>query len=262
MLRQALAVALLLAPAGCSDWRGERTFHQATELGARGRWSEALHHYERLWVQLPQHPRVDEARLLAARIYAGPARKPRSAEDQYREVLLRTADEDIRAAAARELASLYERELGQPDRAAEVLEAWRQRTSDGRARGEASVRLAKLHLQSGRLLQALQEAEPWSRDGSIAELQPRALVVMAQARELARAVTAATETYARAVARASEGSDVWIAALEGEVRMLEEAGRWAEAIDRLGRLRAGHPNPEALGRWEIAIRERKAEVNR
>ncbi len=261
MLWPALAV-VLLALSGCSDWRGERIFHEATELGARGHWNEALHHYERLWVQLPQHPRANEARLQAARIFAGPARKPRSAEEQYREILLRSADEAVRSAAATELATLYERDLEQPDRAAEVLEAWRQRTTNDRARAEASVRLAKLHLQSGRLLQALQEAEPWSRDTSPADLQPRALVVMAQARELARAVSSATGTYAKAVERASEGSDAWIAALEGEVRMLEEAGRWADAIDRLERLRAGHPNPEALGRWETAIRERQAEVNR
>jgi tetratricopeptide (TPR) repeat protein len=261
VLRPALA-AVLLVTSGCSDWRGEQIYHQATELGARGRWNEALHHYERLWVQVPQHARTNEARLQAARIYAGPARKPRSAEEQYREILLRSTDEAVRSAAAKELATLYERDLGQPDRAAEVLEAWRQRTTDDLVRAEASVRLAKLHLQSGRLLQALQEAEPWSREASPADLRPRALVVMAQARELARAVSAATETYAKAVEQASEGSDVWIAALEGEVRMLEEAGRWADAIEQLGRLRAGHPNPEALGRWEIAIRERQAEVNR
>lgn len=212
-------------------------------------------------MQFPVDRRVDEARLQAARIYAGPGRKPRSAEEQYREILLRGRDLDVRRSAVTELTELYVKALGTPDRAIEILEAWRQQAPDDPARADASIRLARLHLQAGRLLQALHEAEPWSVRGA-AETQARALVVMAQARELAGAVTASTESYARAVALSSEGSDLWIAALEGEVRMLEESGRWQEAVARLSRLRAGHPNPDALARWEVAIRDRHAEMNR
>lgn len=247
--------------AGCADWRAGSLFHTAIEFGARGQWNEALHYFERLWVEFPFDRRADEARLQAARIYAGPGRNPRSAEQQYREILRRGRDLKIRRLAVTELTELYVKVLGTPDRAIEILEAWRQQIPDDAARAEASIRLAQLHLQAGRLLQAVYEAEPWSMRGT-AETQARALVLVAQARELAGAVTASTDSYARAVALSSEGSDLWVAALEGEVRMLEESGHWQEAVSRLSRLRASHPNPDALARWEEAIRDRHAEMNR
>lgn len=253
------AAGFLLA--GCEDWRAARMMRAANELGAQGRWSEALHFYERLWVQFPGAALEDEARLRAARIYAGPQNKPRSAEEIYRHLVLRAREQPVRVQALLELADVYALQQQNMDRAIEVLEVWLQRFPKHADQPEAALKLAEYYLSVGRLYEALLEAERVTGVDD-PEIQARALEIAAHARELAGASEAALQTYDLALTAATEGSDRWIVAAEGRARVLEETGRWREAVTALTELRLRHPNPAAVDRWLAAIEERHAEMRR
>lgn len=256
-----LLVALMVAVAGCEDFRAGRLMRQANELGAQGRWTEALHYYERLWVQFPSSGLVDEAKFRAARIYAGPEQKPRSAEDIYRQLVLRGRDEEVRVRALLELADLYVERGDDTDKAIEVLEAYLQRFPGHEHQPRAALRLARLYLEQGQFFQAIQEAKPLV---SAVEREQRAgaLLVMAQAQEYGHYLEQARETYGDVLAVADRGDPRWIAAQEGRIRVLEELGRWQEALDGLAELRPRHPNPDAVERWLVAIQERHEEMGR
>lgn len=256
----ALVAALAIA-AGCEDVRARWLLRNATKLGAEGRWSEALHYYERLWLQFPDSPLADEARLKAARIYAGPEAKPRSAEELYRKLAQAAAREEVKVLALLELAELYTRSPAQLDKAIEVLEVYLQRQPVNGRDAAVSVRLAELYLQRGMLAQAVQEADAWRMQPD-PNLRARALLVAGEARELAHQLAAALSDYVQAASVAVRGDAAWLHALEGQARVLEELDRWPEALERLQVLQQGHPNPDAIERWIVAIRERREEMKR
>ncbi len=250
-----------LTQSACSDFRAGQLYRTATSLGAQGEWDEALHYYERLWVEYPGSDLVDDARLKAARIYAGPQHNVRSAEDVYRDLVLTGSHEDIQVQALLELADLYAATDENRDRAIEVLELYLQRFPGRTNQSRIHLKLAQIYLDKGLLLQAMQGAQPFLESVDT-QLRRQALLIAGSASEFAQRATNAVDYYRQAQGLSEPGTPGWIAATEGVARALEETGQWREALTHVEELRDRHPNPDAVERWVVAIKARHAEMNR
>lgn len=255
-----LAVVLALALAGCSDLRAGQLLRTANALGAQGKWDEAIHYYERIWVEFPASDVVDEARLRAARIQAGPAHRPMVAAQLYRTLATDARDPSTQMLALIELAELYRTSWKDPAHAIEVLEIAIRRFPDRPESAGLRIDLAQLYLDSSRFTQALLALEPLLDTGGDTGRQARLLA--AQAHELAGHTEAARRYYETIVEQSTPGDEAWIAAETGLARLEEQADDWQMALERLRRLQQHHPNPDAIERWIVAIQERHADMNR
>lgn len=257
--RLVASLALIAALAGCDDLRAGQLMRTANALGAQGKWAEALHYYERLWVELPEHAAVDEARLRAARIYAGPERNLASATDQYQYLVLKAHDQDARVRALQEMIRLYRDSDG--ERALELMEIHLRRYPDRPDSVQVRLELANLYLDAQRLSQAVDAAVPLLNHADPA-VAARANMLTGLAKELASQPAAALTDFERAIDVAKPGEDPWLGAMAGKARVLDQLDRREEALATARALKSRHPNPEAIEHWVAALETRHAEMNR
>ena len=250
----------LVALAACSDLRAGQLLRTANALGAQGKWDEAIHYYERIWVEFPASDLTDEARLRAARLQAGPAHRPMVAAQLYRALATGARTPETQMVALIELAELYRTSWKDPAHAIEVLEIAVRRFPDRPETAGLRIDLARLYLDGNRFTQALLTLEPLLDTGG--EVGEQARLLAAQAHELSEHPDAAHSYYERIVEQTTPGSDAWIAAHEGLARLEERADDWPQALQRLRQLQTHHPNPDAIERWIVAIQERHADMNR
>jgi len=235
--------------------------HTANDYGAKGMWPEALHYYERLWVEFPQSSQVDEAKLQAARIYAGPEAKPRSADDLYRDLTLNAGDREMRETALHELADIYKAKPATTGRAIELLSLHLRRFTNYPGRAKIVLELAQLYLDAGRFSEAIDTANRLDTDRDL-EIRNSALVIIAQALENTHFESDALKHYQRVADSSRIGSPLWIAAMEGRGRCLEASGSWLDALKVIRELRDNHTNPDAIERWLVAVQHRHSEMKR
>lgn len=257
----ALAAVPLLSLGACDDLRSGQLMRTANALGAQAKWAEALHYYERLWVEMPNHPAVDEARLRAARIYAGPERKFSSAIDIYQHLALNARDQDLRVTALREMARLFKENGGSSERALELMEVHLRRYPEREDSALVRLELVDLYLDAQRLTQAIDAALPILKHHD-ARIAARANLLVGMAKELARQPAAALSDFETAIALDADKGDTWLGAMAGRARALDAIDRRAEALQTAKDLRDRHPNPEAIERWLAALEKRHEDMNR
>lgn len=264
MLRLATLAPLTLMFAltwSCSDFRADQLMRTATALGSEGKWGEALHYYQRLWVQFPDNESVDQAKLRAARIYAGPEKKLRSALDLYQDLALNAKSDDIKVAALREMAELFRKQGGDRQRAIELMEIHLRRYPNRSDSADVRLELAELYLDSQHWQQALTASEPLLKHSN-PKTAAKANVISGTAKELAGQPAAGLFDFDYALTLKGIDEATWAAAAAGKARALETLGRRDEAITLLKELRERHPNPQAIDRWLSAMQTRLAESNR
>lgn len=253
--------AALAALVACSDFRASQLMRTATALGAEGKWSEALHYYQRLWVQFPDNENVDEAKLRAARIYAGPEKKLRSALDLFQDLALSAKSDDVKVTALREMTELFRKQGGDRQRAIELMEIHLRRYPDRPDSAEVRLQLVELYLDAQLWQQALNVGEPLLKHAD-PKIVAKAYVASGNAKELAGQPAAGLFDYEAALASKEIEATTWTSASAGKARTLEMLGRRDEAIQVLEGLRERHPNPQAIERWLSAMQTRLTESNR
>lgn len=255
-----LIAVLIVAQIGCEKMRAQQLFRTATELGAQKQWLQAMHYYERLWVQYPTNDLVDEAKLRAARIAAGPGNEFRDAQELYRDVIIDAQSEEMRITALLELEDHY-MQRQQLDAAIELLEVYLQRFANDETRPEITLDLAQMYMQKGRFFQAVQEASPFTTTTNLDD-KVAAYLIIGQSQELMGYTEPAYDTYGETQEMSEPGSQTWLTVVEGKARILETLEQWGACVETLRALQQYHPNPDAIERWVMAVEERHTEMGR
>lgn len=238
---------------GCSDLKSRLLLQQAAHEGAKGNWEGALFIFQKIWMENPRSRYADLARLSALQIYAGPLSQPDAAAYLARELILEGKEDFLRAEALLRLANILIEERRYQDATVLLEASLPDLKIHGAIRSRLILRLSKLYLQQGRFREAekllKEDKPPFGEEGTWA-------VILGQAYEGMKAYPRAEESFLKAMSLAETGSNLWILASLGIVRIYEEEGRYREALRTLEQLKPHHPNGMLLQAWIHRLEER------